>query len=112
MSETLNSNRKIDEALQLLNEAAKDKKDELRRLLGEKYSTIRETLTEVAVNNKDVMNQVRRVAAERLEEGQEKIQQAAEDLDREVHRNPWPYIGGVAAGAVLLGFILGTSSRR
>jgi len=52
---TFNGNRKIDEALQLLNEAARDKKDEFRRLLSDKYLNIKETLTEVAMNNKEVI---------------------------------------------------------
>lgn len=111
MSETYNSTRKIDEALQLLNEAAKDKKDELRRLLGEKYSDIRETLTEVALSNREVLDRVKRVAAETIEEGQERAAETFEQIDSEVRKNPWPYLGGVAAGALLVGFILGSSRR-
>ena len=111
MSETFNANRKIDEALQLLNEAAKDKKDELRRLLGEKYSSIKETLTEVALSNRDVVDRVRRIATDKIEAGQEKAIEAFEDLDKDIRRNPWGYIGGVAAGALLVGFILGNSRR-
>jgi len=28
-------------------------------------------------------------------------------LDENVHQSPWGYIGGVALGALILGFILG-----
>ena len=112
MSETtFNSNRKIDEALQLLNEAAKEKKEELRNLLSEKYSSIKEALTEVALNNREVLGNVRRLAQDSIEEGQERFGQVVEDLDAEVRKNPWPYIGGTAAAALLLGFILGNSKR-
>ncbi|HTL69890.1 MAG TPA: DUF883 domain-containing protein [Candidatus Eisenbacteria bacterium] len=112
MSETtFNSNRKIDEALQLLNEAAKEKKDELRRLLGEKYSSIKEALTEVALNNKEVLGNVRRLAQDSIEEGQERFTETVETIDTEVRKNPWPYIGGAAAVALLLGFVLGNSKR-
>lgn len=108
---TFNSNRKIDEALQLLNEAAKDKKEELRRLLGEKYTTIKEALTEVALNNKEVVGNVRRFTQDAIEEGQERFGKAVDEIDGEVRKNPWPYIGGAAAAALLLGFILGNSKR-
>jgi ElaB/YqjD/DUF883 family membrane-anchored ribosome-binding protein len=109
--ETLNGNRKIDEALQLLNEAARDKKDELQRLLGEKYSNIKEALTEVAMNNKEVLSHIQRVAQEKLEEGQEKISAVVSDVDEQVRSNPWPYIGGAALAALLIGYVLGSSKR-
>lgn len=111
MSDLANSNRKIDEALQLLNDAAKDKKDELKRLLGEKYSNIRETLTEVALNNREVLDRAKRIAVERFEESQEKVTEAVSELDREVKKNPWPYIGGAAAAALLVGYAMGSSRR-
>ena len=105
------SNAKIDEALQLLNEAAREKKDELQRLLGEKYLSIKDALTEVAMQKKDVVDEVRRVAQERFEESQERIQEAVTDIDTQVKRNPWPYIGGAAVGALLIGYIMGSSKR-
>jgi ElaB/YqjD/DUF883 family membrane-anchored ribosome-binding protein len=105
------SNRKIDEALQLLNEAAKEKKDELKRLLGERYGSIREALTEVAMNNRDVVDRVKRLAADTLEDGQERVREAATEIDREVRNNPWPYIGGAAAAALLVGYLMGSSRR-
>jgi ElaB/YqjD/DUF883 family membrane-anchored ribosome-binding protein len=32
-------------------------------------------------------------------------------VDKSVHRNPWPYIGGTAAVALLLGYILGRNRK-
>jgi ElaB/YqjD/DUF883 family membrane-anchored ribosome-binding protein len=106
-----NGNRKIDEALHLLNEAARDKKDELHRLLGEKYLNIKDALTEVAMSNKDVLEEVKRVAQERIAEGREKVEEVISDVDSQVKRNPWPYIGGAAAAALLVGYIMGSSKR-
>jgi hypothetical protein len=40
------SNEKITEALELLSEAFKDKKDELYELIGDKYSNIKEVFNE------------------------------------------------------------------
>ena len=110
-SDTQNNNRKINEALELLNEAAREKKDELRHLLSDKYSHIKETLTDMAVTNQEILDRVKRNAELAYQEGEEKIKEALEDIDQEVRKNPWPYIGGAAAAALLLGYILGSSRR-
>ena len=46
----------------------------------------------------------------KLKKGQEQAQKAFENVDKKLHENPWPIVGGVAIGCILLGFIMG--SRR
>ena len=106
------SNKKFEEALQLLNEAAKDKKDEIQGLLGDKYTDIRSIIEQAAKKQQKTLKQARRVAGEWIEEGEETLRDVASDMDEKVHENPWAYIGGAAVGALLLGFILGSSSRN
>ena len=106
------STKKFEEALQLLNEAAKDKKDEIQRLLSDKYTNIKDAIENTVDENRDRLNRLRKVAGETLESGQEKIEEVIEDVDKRVRKNPWPYIGGVAVGALLLGYILGSSKQK
>ena len=106
------SSEKFEEALRLLNEAARDKKEELQGLLGDKYSEIRELLEEAIKHQKNNFDQARRVAEDWAGDGGDGVRAAVEDLDDKVHENPWPYIGGVAASALLLGFLLGSSSKN
>lgn len=84
------SARKLDEALRLLNEAAREKKDEIQGLLSEKYGDI-----------KDVLGQ-----------GGARAKEWTEDVEEKVRQNPWPYIGGVALGALFVGFLMGTSRQK
>ncbi len=107
-----NSSKKFEEALQLLNEAAREKKEEIQQLFGDKYTHIREAVQEAAAVQGDRLNRVRQAAGDALELGGERVKQAASDLDENVKENPWAYIGGVAAGALLLGFILGASRNN
>ena len=107
----LSSNRKIEEALSLLNEAARDKKEEFGRILTDKYEHIKDTLTQVAMDKKEIIENATRIAKDRIEEGQEYITEVAQDIDKQVRKNPWPYIGGVAVTALLVGFILGNSKK-
>ena len=59
-----------------------------------------------------LIQQVRKATEETWAENSERIKEAASELDEQVHKNPWPYLGGVAIGALLLGFILGNSRQR
>ena len=107
-----NSNKKFEEALHLLNEAAKEKKEEIQNLLTDKYQHIQDAMQQVAFKNRENWERARRFAEEAIGEGGEKLKEAASEVDKQVRKNPWPYIGGVAVGALLLGFILGNSRRN
>ena len=110
-AEITNSNRKFEEALHLLNEAAKEKKEEIQNLLGDKYSHIKEAIQETASEKLQEFNRLKQTAQQVVEEGGEKFKEVAADIDEKVRENPWPYIGGVALGAIVLGYILGSSKR-
>ena len=107
----LTSNEKLSEALRLLEEAAKEKKDELRNLASDKYSHLKEALAETeSTLGQSVAGAKRRAveAAQRAKElGVQKAKEIASDVNESVHQNPWPYIGGVAAVSLLIGYILG-----
>ncbi len=110
--ETNNSNKKFEEALTLLNEAAKEKKQEIQQLFGDKYSTIRQAVQEAAEKQGERLNRIRQSASEAFEVGSERAKEIASEVDEKVKENPWPYIGGVAVGALLLGYILGASRNN
>jgi ElaB/YqjD/DUF883 family membrane-anchored ribosome-binding protein len=110
--DTSNSNKKFEEALQLLNEAAKEKKEEIQGLLTDKYRYIQEAVQQASKKNREHWNRTRRFAEDAFEEGGEKLKEAASDIDERVRENPWAYIGGFAIGALLLGFILGGSKNK
>ena len=102
-------NEKITEALELINEAAKEKKDEIREVILQKYGHLKESLFSSDV--KHSFDSAKKSAAEAATRArnlsEEKVKVLATQVDQNVHLNPWPYIAGAAVGALLLGYILG-----
>jgi ElaB/YqjD/DUF883 family membrane-anchored ribosome-binding protein len=109
------SNENIAEALKLLEEAAKQKKDELKTVISGKYTNLKDLIME---NERSIMKSLTsakdtalEAAAEAKAAGIEKAREVAREVDKNVHQNPWPFITGAAVGGLLLGFILGRSRK-
>ena len=96
--------KRIAEALELLNAVARDKKADLEAALQNKYDHLTTLVGEVG-------GRVRNRAAEGFEAGKRKAVDAAHDIDERVHNNPWAYVAGAALAGLLLGVILSKSRR-
>lgn len=107
MDKATPSNEKIQEALELLRRAAVEKKEELCGLMHDQYGDLRDVLGGFGANigkkAKAAMDDVNKAA----QMSQEKVKDAAISIDKCVHDKPWHVIGGVAVGALMLGFLMG-----
>ncbi|MCX7009009.1 MAG: hypothetical protein NTY53_17470, partial [Kiritimatiellaeota bacterium] len=105
------SSAKIEEALKLLEEAAKQKKDELKAAMSDKYTHLKSVLVETEHNLAQKLSEAKTHAVESAAHAKDvvvdKTCEVARGVDKSVHENPWPYIGGTAAVGLLLGYILG-----
>ena len=105
------SNTKINEALELLNEAAKEKKDELKGLMANRFSHIREAMTAGVGHGKEIIKHTQDLTQEAIDQGKEKVKEIAGDVDQRVHKDPWVYIAGTAAATLLLGYFMGSKRK-
>ena len=78
----------LEDALVLINKAAKEEKDELRQIIHDKYTDIKT------------------VFADKISQGTEAVTHTITSVDKKIKENPWPYVAGAAAGAFILGFLL------
>ena len=105
----------IEAALKLLEEAATQKKDELKSVMADKFTNLRGLIMEDDKNIMKVLCETKKRALEATlhakEVGMEKAQEFASDVDKKVHQNPWPFIAGSAGVGLLLGYILGRGSK-
>jgi ElaB/YqjD/DUF883 family membrane-anchored ribosome-binding protein len=105
------STAKISEALELLNEAAKEKKDELKDLMVNRYSHIRDAMATGVEHQKEVLKHAQAIAQRAIVQGKEKAKDIATDVDKRVHKDPWVYIAGTAAASLLLGYLMGSKRK-
>ncbi|MEI6169060.1 MAG: hypothetical protein WCS52_17915 [bacterium] len=109
------SNEKISEALKLLEEAARDKKDELKNAMSDKYSHLKNAIVEtenhLAKSLADARKHAVDAAVHAKDVSVEKVKEVAGDVNKNVHENPWPYVAGTAAVGLLLGYILGRNRK-
>lgn len=103
MSEHAEDTR-VKDALELLNSYAKDKRAELQDMIGNKYGNLKSAVGNVGAR-------LQADASEFYGSSKEKAKQIAHDVDENVHKNPWPYIGGAALGALIIGYMLGRSRK-
>jgi len=113
MNAVITSTEKLSEALKLLEDAAKEKTNELQNMIKGKYSHLKGALIDkeddITHTLLTAKKQALKAAAQASEVGTEKAKKIASEVDQQVRENPWPYIGGVALGSLLIGYILGRS---
>jgi len=115
MENTKTSSENIAEALKLLEEAAKQKKDELKSVMSDKYTHLRDMILEtesgVARTVGAAKSHAVDVAIHAKEVSAEKSREFTREVDKSVHQNPWAFIGGTAVISLLFGYILGRSPK-
>lgn len=109
------SSEKMSEALKLLEEAATQKKDELKSVISDKYAHLKSVIVETESSLVKSLAGARKhaveAAAHAKDAGVEKAREIAGDVDKSVHQKPWPYIAGSAGVGLLLGYILGRNRK-
>jgi len=103
------SKRKIDAALELLESAAKDKKNDLKEHIGERYRHIRDIFkaegqSALHLSTDELKNRVKKLE-EGWNKGRERTQNFLEDTNRKVHERPLQYIGGAAVTSFMIGLL-------
>lgn len=82
--------KKINKALGLLSKAAADKKEEMSK----------------------GFNRIKKLTTETFEDGSKQVRNTVADVNRQIKKNPWTFVGGIAAGAVALGYLLGVTKKK
>ncbi|MBX7232113.1 MAG: hypothetical protein K1X29_08510 [Bdellovibrionales bacterium] len=108
--------KSLSHALSILNEAADDSAQEIRRMVNSDYEKLRDLFDGTKPKIKRAFGEIKGFADESIHLAKDKVvttaKGAAENVDESVHQQPWMYLGCVAATSVLAGFLLGRNSVR
>src|SRR5258706_3033723 len=97
---------KIQEAIELLNEAAVEKKEEIYGAMGDKYSRLKHLVTEKADNGFHVADQTKKRFVKTLHKKETELLHGAKRIAKQARRNPLVFAGVAAAAAFVAGIIL------
>lgn len=107
--------KSINEALSVLNNAARNSSDEVRSMLHKELKVVREALFEEFPETRSRLREIRDNSVESLLNARDRISDAAKktasQVNQSAHDSPWYYIGGAALVATLLGFYFGKKTR-
>ncbi|MFZ2653833.1 MAG: hypothetical protein WAX69_02855 [Victivallales bacterium] len=109
------SAEKINEALKLLEDAAKENREQLLCATSGKFENLKcAMLDEKGLKERLALAAQRaaEMAANLKDVAADKTREIAGAIDQNVRKNPWPYVAGVAVGALMLGFVLGRKSAK
>ena len=98
---------KIQEALELLNEAAHEKREEVYEIVGDRYEHLKDIFEKTLHNGQEVIGEATKRVSKNLNQEKRKVRDAAVRLDRKAHKDPWVLISSAALGSLVLGMILG-----
>ena len=102
------NHNKIQEALELLNTEAKERKEALQEMIADQYSHVRDVLRDKVNSGMHTANRVGKEFAKALHARKGDFKKGAHEIDKRVRKNPWVYLGSVA----LASFVIGKFLRR
>ena len=104
---TKQDTHKIQEALDLLNAAAHEQKDDIGELLKGKYEALKDVVQGLETEAVDAAKHGAERLSELKDSATERVKETAQNIDQKVHDDPWKTLGLPILGAFVVGYLLG-----
>lgn len=101
--------QKLQEALQILEDAARDTKDDFKTILKDRYSNLKDEFRELAddIGLDDQVERITKRASKFYKQSKQAARDSVATIDNSVRDNPWTYIASSLAAGFLVGFLVG-----
>jgi ElaB/YqjD/DUF883 family membrane-anchored ribosome-binding protein len=100
----------LNDALKILDDALSGDTSKLKEMLSTNYQHVRDAFLDMYPRVSETVRKVQSNISGFSDQGIEKSRQMAQAVDSQVRRNPWPILGGVALGAIAIGYLFGRGS--
>lgn len=104
----------INDALVVLDSAAKKSREEVKNMITDDYQYLKQTFNELSPQVKSAFSSIGNQSKQMIKEAKDTTMATAKDsamvVDRTVHQNPWSFIGGAVLAGGILGFLI--ANRR
>lgn len=97
--------KEITEALQTLSNASKDERDQIKRIVQDKFYQLRDILGDQGYRLQERL-------AQGLAQGREQVTERFSEIDSRVRNNPWPYLATAAASSFILGVLFSNNKKN
>ena len=108
--------KSINEALSLLNSAAKDAGEEIKEILQHDYRSLQHVLSDAAPEVKETFRNMKDRSFKTLARAKDQIkdvtQETAKSIDNNVHKNPWTFMAASSMATLAMGFYLGRKFQK
>jgi ElaB/YqjD/DUF883 family membrane-anchored ribosome-binding protein len=101
------SRERIRQALESIRHSAQDDKEILMNLMEDEFADLRAVFGDRRAAIADKIQEQRERIISAKDESVEQVKRIANRVDHYVHREPWWVLGASAAGALLIGYLLG-----
>lgn len=102
--------KSIRHALKVLNDAAKDSSAEIKEMINQDFSRVKEAFADLKPEVRGAVHELREASEESVMRMKDRIidtsRVATKRIDQSVHEHPWYFIGAAAALAAVFGFLL------
>jgi ElaB/YqjD/DUF883 family membrane-anchored ribosome-binding protein len=99
--------QKITDALEVLNEAAREQADELGSLCARKYKDLHKAVGAVEHDVADSVRHGRERLAALRHAAADEVKSTAKTVDRKAHESPWVAMAPAVVAALAIGFLVG-----
>ncbi|MFA5039232.1 MAG: hypothetical protein WC732_06090 [Candidatus Omnitrophota bacterium] len=93
--------QQITDALETLNSAAQENKEEIKQIVREKFGQV-----------KDILGAQKGMLQEKVAEGREVVTEQLTRIDSSVRSNPWPFLATAAASSFVLGVLFTNNKKK
>lgn len=98
----------IRHALNILDEAAEESSQEIRKIIDKDYHDLVKTFSNPENPGEEIVKNL----SKNVNSAVDTSKKVLKELDMNVHRSPWGYLGGTALSSMALGFLIGKYSGK